>query len=104
MRIIVLKQCQKEIQNFPIRIREQLSDYLELLSIGEVLMPPASKSLSSISKGLHELRMRDVSGQYRVIYLMKSQDAIYLIFGFKKKTQHLELRVRKTIDERLKQI
>jgi phage-related protein len=104
MRIVVLKQCQREIQEFPISVREQLSDYLELLTIGEVLLPPASKSLSSIAKGLHELRMKDASGQYRVIYLMRSRDAIYLLHGFKKKTQHIELRVRKTIDERLKQI
>ena len=68
------------------------------------LMPPASKTLGSIAKGLHELRMKDASGQYRVIYLMRSKDAIYLLHGFKKKTQHIELRVRKTIDERLKQI
>lgn len=104
MRIIVLKQCQKEIEEFPLGVKEQLSDYLELLAIGEVLMPPATKALSSIAKGLHELRMKDASGQYRVIYLMRSKDAIYLLHGFKKKTQHIELRVRKTIDERLKQI
>ena len=71
---------------------------------GEVLLPPASKSLSSIAKGLHELRMRDASGQYRVIYLMRSRDAIYLLHGFKKKTQHIELKVRRTIKERLQQV
>lgn len=104
MRIVVLKQCQKEIEEFPLCAKEQLADYLELLSIGEVLLPPSSKSLSSIAKGLHELRMKDASGQYRVIYLMRSKEAIYLLHGFKKKTQHIELRVRKTSDERLKQI
>jgi phage-related protein len=104
MRTVVLKQCQKEIDEFPIRVKEQLSDYLQLLAIGEVLFPPASKSLSSIAKGLHELRMKEASGQYRVIYLMRSKDAIYLLLGFKKTSQHIELRVRRTIEERLKQI
>lgn len=104
MQIIVLKQCQKEIEEFPLGAKEQLGDYLELLSLGEVLLPPASKSLSSIAKGLHELRMKDASGQYRVIYLIRSKDAIYLLLGFKKKTQHIELKVRRTIEERLKQI
>jgi phage-related protein len=104
MRIVVLKQCQKEIEEFPIRVREQLSDYLELLAIGEVLLPPSSKSLSSIAKGLHELRMKDASGQFRVIYFMRSKDAIYLILGFKKTTQHIELKVRRTIEQRLKQV
>ncbi len=85
-------------------MKEQLTDYLELLALDEVLLPPASKSLSSIAKGLHELRMKDGSGQYRVIYLLRSKDAIYLLFGFKKKTQHIALKFRKTITERLKQI
>lgn len=48
--------------------------------------------------------MKDASGLYRVVYLMRSKDAIYLLLGFKKKTQHIELRVRRTIDEGLKQI
>ena len=104
MKIIVLKQCQKEIEEFPMVAKGQLTDYLELLTLGEVLLPPASKSLSSIAKGLHELRMRDASGQYRVIYLMRSRDAIYLLHGFKKKTQHIELKVRRTIKERLQQV
>jgi len=104
MRIVVLKQCQKEIEEFPLGVKEQLTEYLELLTIGELLLPPASKALSSIAKGLHELRMKDASGQYRVIYLTRSKDAFYLLLGFKKKSQHIELRVRRTIDERLKQI
>jgi hypothetical protein len=35
MPIVVLKQCQKEIGEFPLGIKEQLSDYLELLALGE---------------------------------------------------------------------
>ncbi len=42
--------------------------------------------------------MKDASGQCRVIYLMRSKDAIYLLLGFKKKTQHIELKA----DERFK--
>ncbi len=104
MRVIVLKPCQKEIQEFPMSIKEQVDEYLELLSMGEILFPPVSKSLSSIAKGLHELRMKDASGQYRVIYFLRTSEVIYLLLGFKKKTQHIELRVRRTIYERLKQV
>ncbi len=104
MRIIVLKQCLKEMEEFPQSVKEQLSDYLELLVIGEMLFPPASKPLSTIARCLHELRMKDASGQYRVIYLVKSKEAIYLLLGFKKKTQHIELRIKRTIEQRLKRI
>lgn len=104
MRVVVLTQCHREISDFPLSVREQLADCLALLEIGEVLAPPVSKPLGAIAKGLNELRMRDPSGQYRVIYLMRSMDAIYLLHGFKKKSQQIELRVRKTILERLRQV
>ena len=104
MRIVVLNQCEREIAGFPLPVKEELADAMALLEIGEVLAPPASKPLGKIAKGLHELRLRDSSGQYRVIYLMRSRDAIYLLHAFKKKSQQIELRVLKTILERLRQL
>jgi phage-related protein len=104
MRIIALKSCQKEIEAFPLDVREQISDYLALVTIGEILYPPAAKYLGSIVRGLWELRMRSRSGQYRLVFMMRPGHTIYLLHGFKKTTQHIELRTRKTIKERLTQI
>lgn len=34
-----------------------------------------------------EIRIRDASGAYRVIYVAKFKEAIYVLHGFQKKTQ-----------------
>jgi len=54
-----------------------------------------------LGRGVHELRFRDRSGQYRVIYLLKVRDAIYLVHAFKKKSQTTP---KKHIDVAIKRI
>ena len=48
-----------------------------------------SRNLSSIHKGLHELRFKDRTGAYRIFYFIKKADGIYFVHAFKKKTQEL---------------
>jgi phage-related protein len=62
---------------------------------------PVSKKMDGMGKGVFELRLKDSSGIYRVIYLVKKKDAIYLIHGFKKKTMRTP---KKNIDLALKRI
>mgnify|MGYP001592181401 FL=1 len=57
--IEVLKQCQKEIQDFPLAIREDLADALARLDEGHSLSMPLSRPMPSIGRGVHELRFRD---------------------------------------------
>ncbi len=54
--------------------------------------------------GLHELRIRDRAGQVRVIYYIKRGDAVYLMHGFRKKTQTIPKRELDIIYKRLKEI
>ena len=75
-----------------------------LLESGQKLEMPLSRNLSSIRPGLHELRIRDRAGQVRVIYYIKKGDAIYLIHGFRKKTQTIPRRELDIIYKRLKEI
>jgi phage-related protein len=77
-------------------LREQLEelrrDFLDavcLLTEGAVLTMPLSRNLSRICKGLHELRLRDRSGQVRAFYFIKKADAIYMLHAFRKKRQDL---------------
>jgi phage-related protein len=62
---------------------------------------PLSRNLSSVHPGLHELRLKDRSGQVRFFYFVKRGDAIYLLHAFKKKTQEIP---RKELDLILKRI
>ncbi len=40
-----------------------------------------------IGSGVQEIRIRDAAGAYRVIYVAKFADAVYVLHCFKKKTQ-----------------
>ena len=39
------------------------------------------------SPGVREIRIRDGTGAFRVLYVMKIEDAIYVLHAFQKKTQ-----------------
>jgi phage-related protein len=87
MAIEVLKQCQKEILDWPDEVREDLADAIARLERGHVLSMPLSRPMPSIGKGVHELRLKDRSGAYRVIYFLAGISRIWLLHAFKKTTQ-----------------
>ncbi len=70
---------------------EIFEKYLELVSLlekGLSIPMPLSRPLSSIYPGLHEMRLKDQTGAYRIFYYIKKHDGIFMIHGFKKKTQN----------------
>lgn len=85
--ITVLKQCERELRDLPEEIRGDLADALARLETGLNIAMPLSRPMPSIGSGVHELRFRDRSGIYRVIYFIRKTNDIYLIHAFKKKTQ-----------------
>lgn len=85
--ISIIRQCEKELKEFPEGIREDLADVLALLDEGVNLSMPLSRPMPSIGKSVHELRFRDRSGIYRVVYYIRKQADILLIHAFKKKSQ-----------------
>ncbi len=51
------------------------------------MQPDDFKPMPSIGKGVEELRIRDEAGTFRVIYLARMADAVYVPHAFQKKTQ-----------------
>jgi phage-related protein len=49
--------------------------------------PDDWKPMPAIGRGVREIRIRDAAGAFRVIYLAKLTDAIYVLHCFQKKTQ-----------------
>ncbi len=43
--------------------------------------------MSGIGKGVEEIRVSDPSGAYRVIYVARRVEAVYVLHAFQKKTQ-----------------
>ena len=43
--------------------------------------------MASIGKGVWEIRISDEAGQFRVIYIAKFKDAVFVLHCFQKKSQ-----------------
>ncbi len=89
------------ISSLSLDVQAEFADALAVLGAGENLAMPLSRNLSSIHKGLHELRLKDRAGIYRIFYFIKSKDGIYFLHAFKKKSQELP---RQEIDLAIKRI
>ena len=85
-------------------MRTDFMDSLLLMEEGRSLSMPISRNLSSVHRGLHELRLKDRSGAYRFFYFIKKADGIYFIHAFKKKTQDLPQKEIEVVLKRLKEV
>ncbi len=43
--------------------------------------------MNTVGQGVKEVRIRDASGAFRIIYVAKFADAIYVLHCFQKKTE-----------------
>ena len=102
--IQILRQCQKEIAEFPEELRGDLADVLARLDEGHNLGMPLSRPMPSIGKGVHELRFRDRSGIYRVVYFLAGAGAIWLLHAFMKKTQQTPRQNIELAQKRLREV
>jgi phage-related protein len=55
--------------------------------VQEGLEPDDWKPMNGIGPGVSEIRIRERDGAFRVIYVAKLEDAIYVLHCFQKKTQ-----------------
>lgn len=100
----VLRRCQRELEDLPLAVREDLADAVARLEEGHTLSMPLSRPMPSIGKGVHELRFRDRSGIYRVVYVFAKQGNIYLLHAFKKTSQQTPQKSIEISRKRLKEI
>lgn len=49
--------------------------------------PDDFKPMATIGKGVEEIRVWDSTGTYRIIYIAKFKEAVYVLHAFQKKTQ-----------------
>ena len=102
--IVILKPCRKEIEAFPEEIRGDLADALARLDAGLMLSLPLSRPMPAIGRGVHELRLKDRSGAYRVVYALGTRGAVYVLHTFKKTTQETSARNLGLARTRLKEV
>lgn len=75
----------RRLRDFPEEARHDAGYQLEKLQRGE--QPDDFKPLPVVGKGVDEIRLTEESGAYRVIYLARRAEAVYVLHAFQKKTQ-----------------
>jgi phage-related protein len=100
--IKVLNVCEKELKKFPREVLEDFLDAISKLREGVFLSMPLSKHMPSIDKDTHELRLKDRNGIYRVFYVIRKKDAIYVIHAFQKKSNKTPLKTIELVKKRIR--
>jgi phage-related protein len=77
----------------PDQIRGDLADALARLDVGLSLSMPLSRPMPSVGRGAHELRLRDQSGEYRIIYVVRRSEEVLVVLAFKKTSQKTPERI-----------
>ena len=96
-----LGTSREDVKTFPEKVRQIVG--AELMAVQSGYDPSDWKPMNNIGQGVREIRVQ-FEGQYRVIYITKFRESIYILHAFRKKTQRTS---RQDIDlarNRLKQI
>jgi phage-related protein len=74
-----------QLKQFPENLRRQAGRQLDLVQRGKE--PVDWKPMTTVGAGVREIRLRDEQGIFRVVYVAKFSESIYVLHCFQKKTQ-----------------
>ena len=72
-----------DLVNFPREARRECGRELDRVQRG--LMPSDFKPMMNVGKGVYEIRVH-VLGEWRVLYVARREDAVYVLHAFQKTT------------------
>ena len=91
-----------DLRGFPQSAMREAGYQLDRVQNG--LSPDDAKAMPSIGAGVVELRIWDEAGTFRVMYVTKLADAVYVLHCFQKKTQQTAKRDIDLAKKRLKDL
>jgi phage-related protein len=100
--LLWLGDSRKSIQAFPALAQREAG--FELRNVQKGRQPSDAKPMPSIGKGAEEIRVWVESGTYRVIYIARLAEAVYVLHAFQKKTQQTNQRDLALARTRLEQL
>lgn len=77
-----------DLKNFPAEVRREFGFELDAVQRGE--MPSDFKPMLAVGSGVYEIRVH-ILGEWRVLYVAKRAEAVYVLHAFQKKTQKTNL-------------
>ena len=96
-----LGTSRKDLRSFPGKVRQIFG--VELLALQLGYEPADWKPMTSLGQGVKEIRVQS-EGQYRVIYIAKFSDSIYVLHAFRKKSKRTSRQDIALARQRLKKI
>ena len=89
-----------DLRDFPAEARRQVGFELDAVQRG--MMPTDFKPMPTVGVGVYEIRVH-VLGEWRVMYVARFEQSVYVLHAFQKKTQRtrkddLELAARRYRD------
>ena len=75
----------EDLRAFPQAARRQAGYQLDQVQRGRD--PDDWKPMNAVGRGVKEIRISDAAGAFRVLYVAKFADAVYVLHCFRKKTQ-----------------
>jgi phage-related protein len=91
-----------DLREFPAPAMREAGYQLDKVQCGNE--PADWKPMSSIGEGVKEIRVQDEAGAFRVIYLAKLVDAVYVLHCFQKRTQQTSEKDIKLARKRFKDL
>jgi phage-related protein len=101
-RVIWIGTSKADLKSFPSMVVDNAGHQLFRVQCG--LDPDDWKPMSSIGPGVKEIRVRDATGAFRIIYVATRSNGIYVLHCFQKKTQQTNLQDIHLARERLKSV
>ena len=92
----------QDLIDFPVDAKRDAG--YQLGKVQEGLEPDDWKPMKAVGAGVREIRIRDASGAFRIIYLANVGAAVYVLHCFQKKTQKTSLADLRLAQERFKEI
>ena len=83
--VVFMGDALAQIRSFPPGARQDAGFQIDKVQRDE--LPDEWKPMKTIGKGVREIRIKEASGQYRVIYLTRLKDSVYVLHAFQKKTR-----------------
>lgn len=101
-RLEFLGDSLEQLRDFPETARKEAG--VQLHKIQQGIEPSDWKPMTSVGQGVREIRIRDEAGIFRVLYIAKIEDTVYVLHAFQKKTQQTAKRDLDLAATRLRQI
>lgn len=74
-----------DLRAFPLSARREAGFQIDKVQHGQE--PDDWKPMNTVGQGVKEIRIRESAGAFRVVYVAKFADSVYVLHCFQKKTE-----------------